>query len=354
MPASRSGHGCASGREIVGKWFGQLITWMRVASAVSANTASGFEFSPQMSPLIGPSSVSTAPKVSPNPPVCTSRSPTVGISFWCLPRYLPSGPMKTWVLKSVPNVPGDPLADADDHMRARVRARPPGGPRAPLPACSTAFLKKLDRESGRDATGGRVEVEPDRMRRDEALGEPHQLGTVPSGLTDERARLLRRGPHGRGTRTPLARPPRERSGRRRPPSAPIVAGFAGRPRGQLRAVSNVLLAVTEPEPGPPDPGQPYPVPDPGVPYPVPDPGQPYPRPTPAIPPTSRRLIAPTASRTSRSHPRRGPIRPRAGAPSRPIPIPTDPGPASTRRHRPRLPRRCPTGRASRVRPSRVR
>ena len=68
------------------------MTWMRVFSAVSANTASGFEFSPQISALIGPNSVSNAPKVSPKPPICTSRSPTVGMIFWCLPRRLPSGP----------------------------------------------------------------------------------------------------------------------------------------------------------------------------------------------------------------------------------------------------------------------
>ena len=32
------------------------MTWMRVPSAISANTASGLEFSPQMSPDIGPNS----------------------------------------------------------------------------------------------------------------------------------------------------------------------------------------------------------------------------------------------------------------------------------------------------------
>ena len=80
------------GSPLTGKWLGQLITWMRVPSAVSANTASGFEFSPQMSALIGPNSVWNAPKVSPKPPMCTSRSPTVGMIFWCLPIRLPSGP----------------------------------------------------------------------------------------------------------------------------------------------------------------------------------------------------------------------------------------------------------------------
>src|SRR5215204_1810243 len=63
------------GSPLVGKWFGQLITWMRVPSAVKAKTASGLECSPQMSPLIGPNSVANAPNVSPWPPVCTSRSP---------------------------------------------------------------------------------------------------------------------------------------------------------------------------------------------------------------------------------------------------------------------------------------
>ncbi len=53
------------GSPLVGKWFGQLITWMRVPSAVSANTASGLEFSPQINPLIGPNSLGNAPKVSP-------------------------------------------------------------------------------------------------------------------------------------------------------------------------------------------------------------------------------------------------------------------------------------------------
>ena len=53
------------GSPLVGKWFGQLMTWMRVPSAMSANTASGLEFSPQMSPLIGPNSLAKAPKVSP-------------------------------------------------------------------------------------------------------------------------------------------------------------------------------------------------------------------------------------------------------------------------------------------------
>src|SRR6185437_282726 len=38
------------GSPLVGKWFGQLMTWMRVPSAISANTASGLEFSPQISP----------------------------------------------------------------------------------------------------------------------------------------------------------------------------------------------------------------------------------------------------------------------------------------------------------------
>ena len=69
------------GSPLVGKWFGQLMTWMRVPSAVSAKTASGLEFSPQIKPLIGPNSVWNAPNVSPNPPVCTSRSPTVGMIF---------------------------------------------------------------------------------------------------------------------------------------------------------------------------------------------------------------------------------------------------------------------------------
>ncbi len=41
------------------------MTWMRVPSAISANTASGLEFSPQISPLIGPNSLAKAPKVSP-------------------------------------------------------------------------------------------------------------------------------------------------------------------------------------------------------------------------------------------------------------------------------------------------
>ena len=81
-----------NGSPLVGKWFGQLMTWMRVPSAVSANTASGLEFSPQISPLIGPNSVWNAPKVSPKPPMCTSRSPTVGMIFWCLPISAPSGP----------------------------------------------------------------------------------------------------------------------------------------------------------------------------------------------------------------------------------------------------------------------
>ena len=80
-----------SGSPLVGKWFGQLMTWMRVPSAVSANTASGLEFSPQISPLIGPNSVWNAPNVSPKPPICTSRSPTVGMIFWCLPISVPSG-----------------------------------------------------------------------------------------------------------------------------------------------------------------------------------------------------------------------------------------------------------------------
>ncbi len=56
------------GSPLVGKWLGQLMTWMRVPSAVSANTASGLEFSPQMSPLIGPNAVWNAPNVSPWPP----------------------------------------------------------------------------------------------------------------------------------------------------------------------------------------------------------------------------------------------------------------------------------------------
>jgi hypothetical protein len=84
------------GSPLVGKWLGQLMTWMRVPSAVIAKMASGLEFSPQMSPVIGPNSVSTAASVSPKPPMCTSRSPTVGMSFWCLPRSFPSGPMNTW------------------------------------------------------------------------------------------------------------------------------------------------------------------------------------------------------------------------------------------------------------------
>ena len=54
-----------SGSPLTGKWLGQLMTWMRVPSAISANTASGLEFSPQMSPLIGPNSVAKAPNVSP-------------------------------------------------------------------------------------------------------------------------------------------------------------------------------------------------------------------------------------------------------------------------------------------------
>jgi len=81
------------GSPLVGKWFGQLMTWMRVPSAVNANTASGLEFSPQMSALIGPNSVWNAPNVSPWPPVWMSRSPTVGMIFWCLPIRAPSGPM---------------------------------------------------------------------------------------------------------------------------------------------------------------------------------------------------------------------------------------------------------------------
>ena len=81
-----------SGSPLTGKWLGQLMTWMRVPSAVSAKTASGLEFSPQISPLIGPNSVWNAPNVSPKPPVCTSRSPTVGMIFWCLPISVPSGP----------------------------------------------------------------------------------------------------------------------------------------------------------------------------------------------------------------------------------------------------------------------
>ena len=95
-----------SGSPLVGKWFGQLITWMRVCSAVSAKMARGFEFSPQISPLTGPNCVCTAPKVSPKPPVCTSRSPTVGMIFWCLPSSVPSGPNHTWVLNRVPSVFG--------------------------------------------------------------------------------------------------------------------------------------------------------------------------------------------------------------------------------------------------------
>ena len=54
-----------SGSPLVGKWLGQLMTWTRVPSAISANTASGLEFSPQISPDIGPNSVWNAPKVSP-------------------------------------------------------------------------------------------------------------------------------------------------------------------------------------------------------------------------------------------------------------------------------------------------
>jgi hypothetical protein len=60
-----------------------------------------------------------------------------------------------------------------------------------------------------------------------------------------------------------------------------------------------LSAVTEPEPGPPDPGRPYPVPDPGVPYPAPDPGEPYPVPDPGDPDDD-----PEADRAGRLRPRR--------------------------------------------------
>ena len=70
-----------NGSPLVGKWFGQLMTWMRVPSAIKANIASGFEFSPQISALIGPNSLAKAPKVSPYPPVWTKRSPTVGMIF---------------------------------------------------------------------------------------------------------------------------------------------------------------------------------------------------------------------------------------------------------------------------------
>ena len=69
------------------------MTWIRLPSAVSAKTASGLEFSPQISPLIGPNSLWKAPNVSPKPPACTSRSPSVGTSFWCLPISTPSGPI---------------------------------------------------------------------------------------------------------------------------------------------------------------------------------------------------------------------------------------------------------------------
>jgi hypothetical protein len=53
------------GSPLVGKWLGQLLTWMRVPWAMKANAASGLEFSPQIRPLMGPNSVGMARIVSP-------------------------------------------------------------------------------------------------------------------------------------------------------------------------------------------------------------------------------------------------------------------------------------------------
>src|SRR5674476_1486037 len=98
---------------------------MRVPSAISAKIASGFEFSPHIRPDAGPNSVANAPNVSPCPPVCTSRSPTVGMIFWCLRIRLPSGPIYSCVLNRVPSVFGSfsqtPVSYT--HLRAHETGR---------------------------------------------------------------------------------------------------------------------------------------------------------------------------------------------------------------------------------------
>ena len=80
------------------KWFGHDATWMREYCEAMTACASGFEFSPQISPLTGPNSEGQVRWLSPPPPVCTRRSLMVGISFWCRPTIVPVRSMNNWVL----------------------------------------------------------------------------------------------------------------------------------------------------------------------------------------------------------------------------------------------------------------
>src|SRR3954452_10903370 len=83
--------------------------------------------------------------------MCTSRSPTVGISFWCLPRSEPSGPRKTCELNIVPSVPGSfsqtPTTQYASASRAAACSASISGP-----GISTAFLNS--------STDSRVAMRP--------------------------------------------------------------------------------------------------------------------------------------------------------------------------------------------------
>jgi hypothetical protein len=81
------------------------------------------------------------------------------------------------------------LAHADHDVRTGLRGRPlqPGDLR---PRDLDRVLEELDAQLGGDPAGPGVEVEPDRVGRDETLGERDDVGAVRPRLVDEGARLV--------------------------------------------------------------------------------------------------------------------------------------------------------------------
>ena len=221
------------------------MTWMRVPSAVSANTASGLEFSPQISALIGPNSVWNAPKVSPKPPMWTSRSPTVGMIFWCLPISAAVGPEVDLGVEHGPDGARDLLAGADHDIGVGVARG--GAERVGLRARDLdRVLEQLGRELVGDRAGRGMVVVPDRMRRDEALREADHPRAVRCRPRGSAGRPSRSSPRDRGTPTRPA-PPRPSPRRRRHPCARrgrLLRRLAAR-RALVRPVGRIGLGALE-------------------------------------------------------------------------------------------------------------